>query len=113
MVISENYILYNSRNEPEVLTRLKFGEIPSYPSIRNIQDKEILEVILNELNHKRNKVILSWITPPYGKIVGYGLYSRDEAKKILLKSRRENWVFPKIGRIYDTTLLEEKLSFIY
>lgn len=106
-MVSENYQIYITRREPPVLAGLSRGEIPNYPTIREIRDRRILSSLIEELSGEN--VILSWTSPPYGKVVGYGVYSRGEAAELLQRSKRECWGFPRIGRLYDKQGLEKIL----
>lgn len=45
-------------------------------------------------------VIVPWISPPTGRIVGYGIYTLPEAAEIRTQSESERWGFPRFGRSY-------------
>ena len=110
-----NYELYKNRIEPVVLSRLVSDRLNLiyYPSLREIKDKNILNGLIKELKkYGRDYVIISWISPPYGRIVGYGLYQTKEAKQILEKSQKEKWGFPRIGRLYDKKNLEDRIELL-
>ena len=104
--------LYESRNEPRSLARLRSRHIlPSYPSLRVFRDKEVIGSLIRELEEYGSEyVVVSWISPPFGKVVGYGLYKKREAEELSERSVRENWVFPQVGSIYDKRTLEGKLK---
>ena len=111
-MIQKNYELYLARREPAVLTRLKTKEIlPSYPALREINDVKVIAGLIDELNSLGGEyVLLPWISPPYGEVVGYGWYKKEEADILLKRNERQRWAFPQLGRSYDKNKLENKLK---
>ncbi|MBS3121621.1 hypothetical protein J4434_01935 [Candidatus Woesearchaeota archaeon] len=55
-------------------------------------------------------VIASWISPPFGIVIGYGIYTKNEAEQLSKKSQEERWGFPDFGLVYDKELLERKIE---
>jgi hypothetical protein len=55
-------------------------------------------------------VIASWISPPFGIILGYGVYSRKDAEMLAERSKHERWGFPRFGSVYDVKRLEERIA---
>ena len=110
-MIGDNYLLYESRKEPEVLARMMSGRaLVLYPTIRDIDGNSIRE-LLQELSALGSSfVLMSWVSPPYGRVVGYGMYKKNEAEAISHRSQSERWGFPQAGRIYTKKSLEDRLK---
>ncbi len=105
-----NLELYQQRNEPEILRQDSI-----YANLRTSQNLDLirsLESILKELsNNSREKYVLaSWISPPFGRIAGYGVYTKKEAQELNARSKNERWGFPRFGSIYDISRLERKIE---
>ncbi len=109
---NDNYKLYQSRKEPHTLSKLKTdSQLATYPSIREIKNEKTIRDLVRELKALGDDyVLISWISPPYGRIVGYGLYLKKEAESLVERSNDKNWGFPKVGRIYSTERLEDILK---
>ena len=110
-MINDNYEIYKSRREPKVLTNLRRGDVPTYPPIRTMKDEKVIESLIKQLNSLgRNYVLMTWISPAFGRVVGYGVYSKYRAKNISERSKNEDWGFPMIGSKYNINDLERKLN---
>ena len=111
-MIQKNYELYLARREPAVLTRLNYGRsLPHYPPIRQITDKKVIIILIKELERLMGHyVVMSWVSPPDNRVVGYGIYKKYEADEITNRNDEEKWDFPQVGRQYDKNKLENKLK---
>ena len=111
-MVSKNYSKYSARREPDILTKLNYGKsLPHYPPIRQITDKKVLRALIGELEISgEDYVIMSWVSPADNRVIGYGLYTKEEADSITRESDIENWGFPQVGRQYSKSALEEKLK---
>lgn len=84
----DNYKLDKQRKEPKSLSKLKYGELPTYPPIRTITNSKIIESLIGKLSSLgKGYVVMSWISPPFGRVVGYGIYNEDYAHS--LSEKRE------------------------
>lgn len=106
-----NKELYKERRE---LSYLKDKFTGKYIHLRTTNDIDVLRRLVDEL-HQSSKdgieyVITSWTSPPFGIVVGYGMYPRKEAEQLSERSQTERWGFPRFGLIYDVSLLEEKIK---
>ena len=109
-MVSDNYEIYKGRKEPHTLTRLALGVPPFYPPIRTLTNANIIDSLINEIrDYGNNFVVMAWITPPFGKVIGYGIYTKKEASDLLEKSKNERWSSPDLGSVYNISNLEERL----
>ena len=101
--------LYESRTEPSFLKTRK-----AYINLRTCKDLQTLaktQDFLKNLSESKDGeyVLLAWLSPPYGLIVGYGAYPIQEARQITNRYKKEEgWTFPQPGRIYDRQVIEER-----
>ena len=78
-------------------------------NLRTCKDQEILRK-LEELLQRcyqetgQEHVIVPWTTPPYGMIVGYGIYQKLEAEKIREMLKKSRGV-PRFGPSYSVGLI--------
>ena len=108
MPTTTNVDLYASRIEPAILRR----EDGQYHNLRTSNDPRILgelERLLSAATTERGEecVIVPWISPPTGRIVGYGIYTLREAAEIRTQSESEHWGFPRFGRSYTQELVKD------
>jgi len=108
-----NWELYSSRTEPRILKNSN-GD---YINLRACNDSAILnklETILASYAKKSGEehVIVPWLSPPFGRIVGYGIYAKKQAQDLIKSSREERWGFPRPGHIYNRKLLLNYLKAI-
>ena len=104
--IKENWKYYHKRNEPSIVKNNS-----GYINLRSCRDIEIisqLEAILR--GHSEEAVIIPWLSQPFGTIEGYGLYSKKEASDIVKLAKKEGWVHPNIGHIYDLIWFKNRIS---
>jgi hypothetical protein len=103
-----NKELFRRRIEPESLK----GQFPNYITLRTTKDAKLLKELVSYLENQLGKdhVIVPWLTPPHGTVVGYGVYSIEEAEILTKRSNDENWGNPEFGRIYDVHKLEDRIS---
>lgn len=96
---ASNKDLYVLRKEPAIL---RTGE--SYINLRTCEDPDILEGLEKELKSASSSgeeyVIAPWLSPPFNRIIGYGLYTKKQAKILRKRNKDENWRFPCFGRAY-------------
>lgn len=107
-----NKELYKERIEPLYLKDKATGK---YIHLRTTNDMDVLRRLHDELTQVFNEtgiehIIVSWISPPFGIVVGYGMYTRKEAEQLSEKSQKERWGFPDFGLFYDKELLERKIE---
>src|SRR3989344_7769935 len=99
-----NRQIYAARIEPSVL---KLGN--SYISLRACVDSKILRKLEEILeNWGQNFVVLPWVSPPFGRIVGYGIYAKKDAEMLRRRAQQEEWGFPVPGLPYDLATLRRK-----
>jgi len=111
MVTTTNVDIYELRIEPAILKKSD----GSYHNLRTCNDTNILgklERLLSRVAEEKGEkcVIVPWISPPTGRIVGYGIYTLHEAEKIRGLSESEQWGFPLFGRLYTYELVKTYLS---
>ncbi len=97
--------------EREELPYFLDSSLGSYVSLRTAKNKNLLEKTLHYLKQKGPEYVLaSWISPPFNKIVGYGIYTEEEAMMLSERSKTEHWGFPRFGRLYRQGDLEKKIK---
>ena len=100
--------IYNKRSELKEMIDPATGK---YLSLRTTKNLVVLEDILTQLKQKgQDYVIASWISPPFGIVQGYGVYTKKEAAEIAHQSQSERWGFPRFGAIYDQERLEKRIE---
>ncbi len=94
----EDKSAYQNRYEPPILKRLIIGKLMNhdlFESLKSCEDIKVLSEIEKLLTEKSEEIanpsLVPWIAPPFGKIIGYGLYSRTEAVKLSHQSYEEKW----------------------
>lgn len=114
MVLTQksNWELYEERREP---TYLKDKATGKYIHLRTTNDIDVLRRLHDELTQVSNEtgiehIIVSWISPPFGIVVGYGVYTKEEAEGLSKLSIEERWGFPDFGLFYNKELLERKIE---
>ncbi len=110
---ASNWRLYSSRTEPRILRNTD----GSYINLRTCDDPTVsnrLEAMLANYAKKSGDehVVVPWLSPPFGRIVGYGIYTKRQARELIRMSSEEKWGFPRPGRIYDGGLLLSYLKTI-
>ena len=103
-----NRILYEKRNEPPNLIDMKTGR---YVNLRTTEDIQLLRKVIDyiDVNFGKDYVITPWFSPPYGRIVGYGIYTREEDRLLAERCRNERWGFPRFAYFFDKEMLEERI----
>lgn len=113
---NENIELFLSRNEPQILRDPKRdGQFEAYKNLRTTKDINLVQslkdiLISGSTKNSENYVLGIWISPAFGKIRGYGIYTMEEAIELSRRSIAENWGSPVFGPIYDLNWLECKLK---
>jgi hypothetical protein len=107
MTTTTNVDLYESRVEPDILKRPD----GSYHNLRTCTDARVLGALENLLsvtseNKGEECVVVPWLSPPTGRIVGYGIYTLREAEEIRKQSESERWGFPRFGRSYTRETIQ-------
>lgn len=103
-----NVNLFQSREE---LPETKDQSSDKHINLRTTDDISVLESVLHQLQQKgEGYVLASWISPPFGIIRGYGVYTREEAQVLSRRSQDEHWGFPRFGSIYDKERLERRIE---
>ena len=102
-----NWDLYKARVEP---ASVKKGE--KFIDPRTSDDLERINALERELikmkKTMRDPVLVPWISPPFGRIVGYGIYSQEEANR--LASLSKEWGYPTVGEEYDLDWFSWKIK---
>lgn len=102
---ASNRDLFGRRIEPPSLTDKNTKQ---YANLRTTKDIILLQGLLSYIQKfGTDYVVVSWISPPFGVVRGYGVYTREEAGHLAERSKKERWGFPRFGSIYDKDRLEE------
>lgn len=107
-----NRELYDERREPLYLKDEVTGK---YIDLRTTNNAPVLRRLRDELIMGNSRtgieyVIASWISPPFGIVKGYGIYTQEEAEHLSKRSNEERWGFPDFGSIYDKERLERRIK---
>jgi hypothetical protein len=57
-----------------------------------------------------SRIAVPWLSPPYNRIVGYGVYTREQARLLSRRSSKENWGFPRFGRSYGSKEIKKLID---
>ena len=105
-----NIELYQSRVEPAILRKGK-GD---YVNLRTCDNPKVLEELAEELTAAQSKgierVFVPWLSPPYNRIIGYGTYTKDQARLLSRRNSKEGWVFPKFGSSYGIAEIKKVIE---
>src|SRR3989344_4545479 len=103
--------IFFKRIEPKILKQSGSSYSEEYINLRTCVDIHILGTLENELSVSgiEDPVIVPWISPPYGIVRGYGIYSREDAKSLSKQAEDEHWVL-QFGRIYDLDWIINKIK---
>jgi len=98
-LFDSNKNLYLSRYEPKITKKEDPGSYYfAYHNLRTCKHTEVFEGLERILDS--NKVLIAWIASPFNKIMGYGIYTKDQAEILIERNAKESWVFPKVGSKY-------------
>lgn len=106
-----NMVLYETRKEPDFLRPIGRNALgPIYVNLRTTEDVGLLRRTLACLEGQfaregKEHVLLTWFSEPFGRIKGYGIYTKEEAEELQRRQEEERWETPHVSYIKDVGLL--------
>lgn len=104
-MMKPNWRAYWSRKEP---ANVKDGS--DYIDLRTCSDLSRLRRLEQILQaHGSDTTLVSWISPPFGVIKGYGIYSRLDAARLAQRAEKEFWGYPSVGQQYNIAWFQRRI----